>query len=63
MAPAFIRLMFPLMKACGLFRSIATSIWSKDAPDGLYALAIRPAVSPFFTVMLRDDVGAGGVSS
>ena len=53
MAPAFMRLMLPLMNACGLFRSMATNIWSSDAPAGLFELAMRPAVSPALTAIER----------
>ena len=44
------RLTLPPMKASGLARSIATSIWSSETLAGLLAAAILPAVSPACTV-------------
>lgn len=45
-APDFSRFTLPRMKASGLDRIIATSIWSSDTPAGRLAAARRPAVSP-----------------
>ena len=57
-APALRRLTLPWIKASGLARSRATSIWSSDTSAGRWALAMRPAVSPAFTVTLSPGVGA-----
>ena len=58
------------MKASGLLRSKATSIWSSETLAGLFCAAIFPAVSPDFTTIFwpSGDValaagaacGAGG---
>ena len=50
--PARRRLTLPLTKAFGLARSMATSIWSSETPEGRWALASCPAVSPARTVTL-----------
>ena len=61
-APALSRLTLPPMNASGLARSMATSIWSSDTSCGRWALAIRPAVSPAFTVTLPDDSAVAGAA-
>ena len=56
-APDLTRLTLPPMKASGLLRSSATSIWSSDTPAGLFCAAILPAVSPLFTVSCFSPAG------
>jgi hypothetical protein len=53
-APALTRLTLFPMKALGLARNMATSIWSSEALAGRLAAAMRPAVSPALTVTLRE---------
>ena len=52
-APALMRLMLSPMKAFGLERNMATSIWSSDTLAGLMLAAIFPAVSPRVTTTVR----------
>ncbi len=62
-APALMRLTLFPMKALGLERSMATSIWSSDTLAGRWSAASRPAVSPGWTRTwvspLGSDAGAG----
>ena len=57
-APALMRWTLPWMKASGLPRIMATSIWSSETPPKRWVLARRPAVSPGLTVTL-SAAGAG----
>ena len=58
-APALRRLTLPPMKASGLLRSSATSIWSSDTLAGLACAAIFPAVSPGLTTIFWPSAEAG----
>ena len=58
-APALMRFTLSPMKALGLARSMATSIWSSDTLAGRLASAMRPAVSPARTrTWVGDALGA-----
>jgi len=62
-APERMRFTLPLMKALGLERSMATSIWSSETPAGRWAAAMRPAVSPVLMRTSDASDGAGAAAA